>query len=132
MGDRERQGLQVDTEKTVLNVELLENLDHLLDEKRSPSELLIHVLMVHPVGEPDGNLQLVEVSQVQYYDRRLRAPVLTLALDVAANNITSEIDMHVDSWNKPSDRSETDWSWANLVILCFMAAMISAGVAIWT
>lgn len=94
MGDCGRQSAYIDIEgqQTVLNVELFEDPDHLLDEERSPGKPLSHVLVVHRVVQPNGYSQPVELFHVLGYDHRRRVPVFVLALDVAANDITSEID----------------------------------------
>lgn len=68
----------------VLDLVLPENLDHLLDQEGSPGPPLPHLLMVHPVSNPQAQHHLVHLLHVVYVKRRRRVPVLGLALDVPA------------------------------------------------
>jgi hypothetical protein len=77
--------VDVERQHPVLDLEVSQDLDHLLEQQLPPLEPHPHVVEVDRLAAPDGDLQLVRVVHVAQDDHGARVPVLLLVVKVTAN-----------------------------------------------
>lgn len=74
--------VDVERQHPVLDLEVFQDLDHLLEQQLSPLEPHPHVVEVDGVAAPDGHLELVRVVHVAQDHHGARVPVLLLVVKV--------------------------------------------------
>ena len=74
--------VDVERQHPVLDLEVSQDLDHLLEEQLSPLEPQPHVVEVDRVAAPDGGLQLVRVVHVAQDHHGARVPMLLFVVKV--------------------------------------------------
>jgi hypothetical protein len=84
-GDR-WQGTNIDVKrkKAILHVELPENSHHLIQQERSSYKPLPHVLVVHPMSQPNCYPYPGQVFCILEYNHGGRIPVVLFVLNIAA------------------------------------------------
>lgn len=84
-GDR-WQGTNIDVKRkqAILNVKLPENLHHLIQQERSSYKPLSHVLVVHPMCQPNCYPHPGQVFCILEYNQGGRIPVVLFAFNITA------------------------------------------------
>lgn len=131
-GQRHCSDIDIEREETILHIEFFEDFHHFFHQKSSSGPSLSHVMVIHLVLWPYSQSDLVQIFHVFVDYHRCWFPVFVLLLNVAANQ-------QIANWElKSAERCEIlsinlkKTRDMNLVILCFMAAIFSVGVDIWT